>query len=52
VDQPKPTLETALTAALDQACSQGDREVATRLFVTLVGFLARDPWAWGKVAPH
>jgi hypothetical protein len=45
-------MESLLIAAMDQACLEGDREVAVKLFVTLVGFLERDPWAWGRVPPH
>ncbi len=52
VKEPKPTLESILTSALDEACLQGDRDIAARLFVTLVRFLERDPWAWGRGAPH
>ncbi len=52
VDEPKPTLETALTSALDLACLQGDAAIAARLFMTLARFLARDPWTWHVKPDH
>ncbi len=52
MDEPKPTLETTLTSALDEACLHRDREAAERLFMTLARFLVTDPWSWDRKPDH
>ncbi len=52
MDEPKPTLASELSSALDLACLQGDAAIAARLFLTLARFPARDPWSWDRKPDH
>ena len=52
MDEPKPTLESTFTSALDLACIHQDREVAARPFMTLARFLGTDSWPWDRKPDH